>query len=410
MGHSTARFVFMGLSPAMGRPNKPALPAPLAQGLAQPHLPSLDGLRALAVFMVLLYHLQVPGISGGTGVLIFFVLSGFLITWLLLNEEERFGKISLKLFYARRTLRIMPAFYVYWFVFVGSVLIFSKRLVITQAICSFLYINNYYQAIFGDPNTALSHTWSLGVEEQFYLLWPITFMLLGNNARRLRFLLWSIAAVWIYRELLVWVFRAPQGYIYEAFDTRADHLMIGCALAVALKERVGGRLWQRLTASPALIWITFALLLGSTLAEYSSIISYRDTVGFILEPLLTAVLIVQGIAHGSAALGAVLNWGLVRYLGTISYAIYLYHPLVVGSVRKLTNNIPVVSHIAGIIAVVAVASASYFFLEKPLQNLRARLSPDGRKTDVTAGAAGSEPAINAPNALSVVPEPVEGRK
>src|SRR5919198_4263970 len=131
MGHSTARFASMGLSPAIGRPNKPPFPAALAQGLAQSHLPSLDGLRALAVFMVLLYHLQVPGVSGGAGVLIFFVLSGFLITWLLLKEEERFGKISLKLFYARRTLRIMPAFYVYWIVFVGSVLIFSKRLVIT---------------------------------------------------------------------------------------------------------------------------------------------------------------------------------------------------------------------------------------------------------------------------------------
>jgi len=359
--------------------------------------------------MVVLYHLQIPWVSGGTGVLVFFVLSGFLITWLLLKEEERFGKVSLKLFYARRTLRIMPAFYVYWLVFVGWVLVSAKRLVITQAICSFLYVNNYYQAIFGDPNTGLSHTWSLGVEEQFYLLWPITFLLFRSNSRRLKFLLWSIAAVWLYRELLVFIFHVPQGYIYEAFDTRADHLMIGCALAVALKEQLWTRLWQRLVAFPALIWITFALLLGSMFAEYSHIVSYRDAVGFIVEPLLTAILIVQGIAYGSASLGSVLNWGWVRYLGTISYAIYLYHPFVVGGVRKLTHNIPVVSQVAGILAVVAAASASYFFLEKPLQNIRARLSPDRRGADAMAGGAGSE-ALNAPSVLSVAAEPVEGRK
>lgn len=364
--------------------SKPALPLPLAHGLAQSHLPSLDGLRALAVFMVVLYHLQIPGISGSTGVLMFFVLSGFLITWLLLNEEERFGTVSLRLFYYRRSLRIMPAFYVYWGLFVGSLLVLSKELVITQAICSFLYVNNYYQAIFGDPNTGLSHTWSLGVEEQFYLLWPITFLLLRDNVRRLRLLAWAIAIVWVYREVLVVIFHARQGYIYEAFDTRADHLMIGCALAVALKERVGARLWQMLVASSTLSWITFALLLGSMFAESSHIVAYRNTIGFIVEPLLTAFLIVQGIAHGSEALGAVLNRNWVRYLGTISYSIYLYHPLVVASIRRLTRNVPVLSQCASVLAVLVVASASYFFLEKPLQNLRARLSPDRRRAEMMA--------------------------
>src|SRR5436853_3977757 len=91
------------------------LPAPLAAGLEKSYLSSLDGIRAIAVSLVVFYHLGIPGVPGGMGVLIFFVLSGFLITWLLLNEEERFGHISLKLFYARRTLRIFPAFYVYWF-------------------------------------------------------------------------------------------------------------------------------------------------------------------------------------------------------------------------------------------------------------------------------------------------------
>jgi peptidoglycan/LPS O-acetylase OafA/YrhL len=203
-----------GQSPPRQLQNVGALPAPLAAGLQKSHLPSLDGIRAVAVFLVVFYHLGVRGIGAGMGVLIFFVLSGFLITWLLLKEEERFGRISLKLFYARRTLRIFPAFYVYWFLVIGLSIIASRHIFKAQAISSFFYVNNYYQAIFGDPNTGLSHTWSLGVEEQFYVLWPVTFLLLRNNHGRIRFLLWSIAAVWLYREFLIFIVHRPQGYIY----------------------------------------------------------------------------------------------------------------------------------------------------------------------------------------------------
>ena len=113
------------LSPPLDK--SPALPAPLAAGLQKTHLPSLDGIRAIAVCLVVLYHLGIPGVPGGMGVLIFFVLSGFLITWLLLKEEERFGYVSLKLFYARRTLRIFPAFYAYWFLIVGLWIVSSRR-------------------------------------------------------------------------------------------------------------------------------------------------------------------------------------------------------------------------------------------------------------------------------------------
>ena len=105
----------------------------------------------------------------------FFVLSGFLITWLLLNEEKRWVNISLKLFYVRRSLRIFPAFYVFWFLVVGTGVIMGKRLAAGQAVSSLFYLTNYYQVLFGDPDTALSHTWSLAIEEQFYLLWPLAF-------------------------------------------------------------------------------------------------------------------------------------------------------------------------------------------------------------------------------------------
>jgi peptidoglycan/LPS O-acetylase OafA/YrhL len=354
-------------------PGHSAFPRSLIAGLERSHLPSLDGIRAIAAFMVVFYHLDVLWISGGTGVLVFFVLSGFLITWLLLKEEERFGKISLKLFYMRRTLRIMPAFYVYWFFIVGSLIVFSKHLHIAQAIASFFYVNNYYQAIVGDPNTGLSHTWSLGVEEQFYLLWPICFILLKRNQNRLRFLLCATAGVWIYRELLVLVFHDPQGYIYEAFDTRADHLMIGCLLAVALKERAWPRIWSALTAIPNLIWVTFAGLLCSGAAEHFLGVRYRDGIGFILEPILAAVLIVQGVAHGSSGLGRILNWSWVSYLGTISYSIYLYHPISIGIGRRLAHKLPLVSSIAALAVVIIVSSLSYLIVEKPMLQLRSRL-------------------------------------
>ncbi len=369
------------------------LPASLTHGLTQSHLPWLDGLRAMAVFLVVFYHMHVPGINGGTGVLIFFVLSGFLITWLLLTEEERFGEISLKAFYLRRTLRIFPAFYVYWFLLVGALVLFSKRLVIGQAICSFLYLNNYYQAIVGDPNTGLSHTWSLGVEEQFYLLWPVTFLMLKGNRQRIRFLLIAIAAVWVYREMLVFVWHAPQGYIYEAFDTRADHLMIGCFLAVALRERVWIRLWSFLVASPSMIWVTLGCLLCSSVAGYHFGSLYRDSASFIIDPILTAVFMVQGIALRSGALNAIFNCRPVRYLGVLSYSIYLYHQITIGAVQKLLRSWPLISPIASILAVIAVASASYWLVERPVQGLKARFSANKPKRNPRAVQAGDSAAL-----------------
>lgn len=369
-------------------------PDSLADGLSRGHLSSLDGLRAIAVFMVIFYHLGFTWISGGVGVLLFFVLSGFLITWLLLKEEERFGSISLRLFYLRRTLRIMPAFYVFWLLLVGALFLFSKRVVVPQAICSFFYVNNYYQALFGDPNTGLSHTWSLGVEEQFYLLWPITFILLKRNARRMRFLVAAILAVWIYREILVFAFHDPQGYIYEAFDTRADHLMIGCLLAVALRQKIWQKLWAILVSVPDLIWLTLAALLCSGAAERLFGVQYRGAIGFVIDPLLAAMLIVQGVANGSSSsLGRMLNWRWVSYLGVISYSMYLYHPVTEGIGRKLTRRLPAASAFATIAIVIIVASASYLIIEKPLQRLRSRLSADKRRT-------GSMPTTGSGQSLS----------
>ncbi len=208
----------------------------LTEGLNRTHLPALDGLRGIAVMLVIFYHSGAP-VPGGLGVLIFFVLSGFLITWLLLKEWARHDGVSLRGFYARRTLRIFPAFYAYATASLILMLAIHKAVDWHQFAASLFYANNYYQAIRGDPNTMLSHTWSLAIEEQFYLLWPFTFAyVLRKNFGLARSLMGGIGVIWCYRLFLVFGLHISHGYIYEAFDTRADSLLIGCLLAVVLWE------------------------------------------------------------------------------------------------------------------------------------------------------------------------------
>ncbi|PYT10061.1 MAG: hypothetical protein DMF49_00240 [Acidobacteria bacterium] len=215
----------------MPRHPVPLLPENLESGLRSSHLPALDGLRAVAVFLVVFHHFGIRAAPGGLGVIIFFVLSGFLITWLLLGEDERFGTVSVRKFCARRFLRICPVFYFYWLLLIALLLLLHKKIVWEQAIASALFASNYYQAILGDPNTGFSHTWALSVVAQFYLLWPVIFLALRKDRIRLaKALAGIILAVWAYRGLLHSVLGVAQGYVFEAFDTRADHLAIGCLL------------------------------------------------------------------------------------------------------------------------------------------------------------------------------------
>jgi peptidoglycan/LPS O-acetylase OafA/YrhL len=349
-----------------------SLPLNLATGLAKSHLPSLDGLRAISALLVVFYHYGFEWCPGGLGVLAFFVLSGFLITWLLLKEEERSGAISLRRFYMRRSLRIFPAFYTYWLLLSAALLLFHKRYLVAQALASFFYVNNYYQAIHGDPNTGFSHTWSLAIEEQFYLLWPITFLVLKRNQHRIRFLLAGILAVMLYREVLIFILRVDQGYIYEAFDARADQLLIGCLLAVALRQGAWSRFWRWLCSRSLFVWATIALLAVSSAlaAQYGS--AYRDAIGFVIDPILVAALIAQTIAWPAAGAATALNWGWMRYLGTISYSIYLYQQVIVGPVEKLVGGWPAIALPATVLAVIAAASASYWIIERPFLRVKDR--------------------------------------
>ena len=357
----------------------------LYAGLALPRLPGLDGIRAIAALMVVVNHHDFTVVSGALGVTMFFVLSGFLITWLLLAEHDDTGTVSLRHFYIRRSLRIFPAFYAYAALVIGLAIATSREIDWPHTISSLLYVSNYYVAMNGEVATPLSHSWSLGIEEQFYLLWPLAFLLLRRHRRRMAMALaCAIAVVWIRRAALslggtTWT------YIHYAFDTRADQLLVGCLLAVSLKAGLARGLFDRVTRSVWLSAATAVLLLASVPAGRAWGTRYQQTVGFALQPVIVAALIVQVIALRDTALWGWLNVKWVAYLGTISYSVYLYQQIVPGPVMRALDHQPAFFQLAvSCVVILALATASYQLVERPFLRLKRRFEPPRRDAAAAA--------------------------
>ena len=350
------------------------MPEHLRTGLALPQLPALDGVRAIAAFLVVFYHFGLQGSPGGLGVLVFFVLSGFLITWLLLKENEQFGGVSLRDFYIRRALRIFPAFYCYAVLAIIALVFFNRRIIVGEVASALLYVNDYYAAIRGNAGTPFSHTWSLGIEEQFYLVWPLLFLTLRHDSKKMASVLAGIIlALWAYRETLIIGFSVPQGYIYSAFDTRVDHLMIGCLLAVVLRAQLFPSAWRLLCGVPALSVVTAGLIVLTSVAEYLHGAAFRDTVSFVVHPVLVALLIPQLIAFRASPLWGWLNWPAIRFLGRISYSVYLYQQVAMEPAKILLASYPLPIRLSVAVgAVILAATGSYFLVERPFLRLKAR--------------------------------------
>jgi peptidoglycan/LPS O-acetylase OafA/YrhL len=342
--------------------------------VALPSIPALDGIRALSVLMVILAHLGVPGASGPHGVMAFFVLSGFLITWLLLKENDKTGAVSLRNFYMRRALRIFPAFYVFWIIYIVLAILIQGRHEWGQYIAAFFYLTNYYGAIVVPEHMAMTHTWSLGVEEQFYLLWPGLFIHFKDDLRRLTRILSSIiVAIWIYRLILYTQHYANHNWLFSAFDCRADHLAIGCLTAVLIKRRAASKIFAVLTANAAAPLFTLAALAGSMYLWFLYEDRYQFMVGFMLDPVLLAILMVQWIATSDTTPWQWLNSAPVRYLGRTSYSAYLYHWLVDNAIITRFAGWPLgLKVLTAVAGTSLLASGSYFLVERPFLEIKKR--------------------------------------
>lgn len=348
-----------------------------------PYLTGLDGLRAVAVGAVLLYHAGLPWLPGGfLGVEVFFVISGYLITGLLLAEWRQFGRVDLLGFWLRRARRLLPALFVVLFVTLAYFVIRypdEVAKVRADALAAVAYVTNWYfivreQSYFevtGRPSP-LQHLWSLAIEEQFYLLWPLLLPLVLIRWGERRAAQIAIGGAVVSTLLMAILYRpgTDPSRVYYGTDTRASGLLIGAALAlVPVPWREKGR---RSPFSPAFFDVLgfcgLVLLVGLFvgLDERQSIL-YRG--GFGVVGLATALTIAVAVSPWARAFPRLLEWAPLRWLGVRSYGLYLWHwPIFI--VTRPELDVPLTGPALLAVrlgATVLLAGLSYRYIEAPIR-------------------------------------------
>lgn len=349
------------------------------------YMPGLDGLRALAVMAVIAYHLKLPWTQGGLlGVCIFFVLSGYLITDILLTQWEFRENLDFKEFLLRRTRRLLPGL----FVMLSGVAVWTYindpgRLSslwdeILAAACWFsnwwlIFHQVSYFAAFESPSP-LGHLWSLAVEGQFYLVWPL---LLGLGLRyspcRSRLIAWVTVALIVSAAAMAVIYEpgSDPNRIYYGTDTRAFALLIGAVLALVWPSRrlsaeqpaPKHRVMLDIVGVSALLAVLIMLCLSN---QYQSFLYY----GGLLFFSIVAAVLVAVLAHPASRLGKLFSIPPLRWLGVWSYGMYLWHyPVIILTNPQVNTTGPDVGlAIRQVLLTILLAAISWYFIEIPIRH------------------------------------------
>jgi peptidoglycan/LPS O-acetylase OafA/YrhL len=364
------------------------------------HVGALDGVRGLAVAGVVAYHLGLSPVSGGfLGVDLFFVLSGFLITSLLLEEHNETGRINLGDFYRRRARRLFPGLFAMVAVVVIAVAVVIRvthtalstidlSTLRDDAFATLAYTANWhsifshqsYFAQYGAPSP-LQHTWSLAIEEQYYLIWPL--LLMGAGAlyfRKERRFSWrhigvvgAVLLAVLSTALMAYGYRAGWDltHLYDGTDTRIADLLVGGALGV-LSVRGNLARWARqlsIGGSAAILLLGFFWVWGGTINEEPKGFFFAG--GFLLCAFLGAVVIAAALFAESGPVAKALSWRPLVALGVISYSLYLWHwPVVVLVTHTLTGLGTLPLDLLRVAATLLLAIGSYHFIEAPFRKRR----------------------------------------
>lgn len=365
------------------------MPEPIKRN--QRYMPGLDGLRAIAVLAVLAFHLGFGWAPGGLlGVGIFFTLSGYLITDILLSQLARRGHVRLGKFWLARARRLLPALFAMLIVVVAWVTIFGPaqpQQFRDAVVANALYVGNW-QLILGDvsyfarfePPGPLNHLWSLAIEEQFYILWPFILLIGVKLVReaplpsgvRPRLAIATLGLALVSSVLMAALYRPSldPSRVYYGTDTRAMELLFGAALAMVwpsrkLSPRIGAGARNTLDALGVVGLAAIALMIWQT-DQYSSFL-YRG--GFVLLSIAT-VLVLAPLAHPACRLGPVLGWKPLRWVGVRSYGIYLWHfPIIVLTTPGGVANGRELGRAAlQVAAIFGVSALSWRYLEEPIRH------------------------------------------
>jgi len=359
--------------------NDSATPPP-TDNVSRPrfYIPSLDGIRAVSIAIVFLSHAGYTFIPGGFGVTVFFFLSGYLITTLLVKEFEANGTISLSKFYWRRVWRIFPPMYAALaFALVVSLVGLNEGTpTVTTVSLQALHLSNYVnispELKLGMPLGSRVY-WSLAVEEHFYLVFPILalFMLRRYTKKTQGIVIMILcAAVLAWRLILAWFFDASYDRLFFATDTRLDAILFGCAMG--LYRNPMDQSSPQWSPRKAILWTGAAIIfiLGTVLIRNEL---YRNTLRYTLQSAALLPIFYAAIQHPSVGPFRLLNLSWVRFIGLLSYSLYLVHQVIVLALRNMQPEIstPAVIVIAGTLSL-ALAYLFHILLELPAARMRKR--------------------------------------
>lgn len=362
------------------------------------HIKALDGLRAVAVVMVLCVHCFDAAPGGVLGVDVFFVLSGYLITRLFIAERERTGSIDLFNFYVRRFLRLMPCLAAVVCLSLAAAAILNSPRVfrenVIDGLMAIAYVSNWWQIAIHERRNLFSHAWSLSIEEQFYVLWGIgAYLLLRKTTVRttLITLLAALAVVYLWRVTL-YESDAYVWWLMHGFDTRADELIAGCALAVFVSMPVPRGVverWYARHVNAGLLALA-ALLFLIPFVRVPSPFYLLLVIPTVI--ILAAIIILDVSLREGSPLSRLLSWPPLVYIGVISYGIYLWHFPLLGFIRSTPLDTAAARAALAFGLTPIIATVSYWQFERKIMQLKHRLRTRAASRSVQQRAPARRPA------------------
>jgi peptidoglycan/LPS O-acetylase OafA/YrhL len=348
---------------------------PPIQGTSHSNIPSLDGIRAVSILLVIVSHCGLGEVvPGGLGVTIFFFLSGYLITTLLRLEFAKTRTVNLKNFYIRRCLRILPPCYIVLIGALGLAIAAGEEVGWLGVLSNVAYFTNYYGCFGGTEGIpGLNVLWSLAVEEHFYLVFPMIYLSISAMTRRRQgtILAAICVAVLAWRCVLVFYYHCSGERTYAATDTRLDSILWGCLFAIVSNPSLGDPLAGRMATWPmgtlALAVLGFSLIFRAPW--------FRETFRYTIQGLALMPLFALAIRKGVGAPLGFLNWYGMRLLGVYSYTIYLTHFVVLHylSPSSSPRTFPL-TFLVALTSSFLLAATMYQLVDRPAAEVRKRYS------------------------------------